>query len=214
MLRLDHDQGTARFEHPHQRVRDLAGHPLLHLRPPGVDVNQPRQLGQTGDLALLVRYVGHVGGAEERHQVMLTRAVDLDVADQDQLVVVGVEHGAQHVLRVLGQPGELFRVGTGHPRRGIDQPVPVRVLPDSKEDFPYSPLDPRQVYRLGQSGSPGTASSEPNGSAGGVPPPSEAAPLDWPLPVPGVRSLPSEAAVRASSLGVSTGGRSEGSRLP
>jgi hypothetical protein len=37
VLGLDHHEHAARLEDVGQRVGDLAGHPLLHLRAPGVD---------------------------------------------------------------------------------------------------------------------------------------------------------------------------------
>ena len=52
VLGLDHDDHPARLELAHQRVGDLGGQPLLHLRAPGVDVDQPGQLGQAGDPAV------------------------------------------------------------------------------------------------------------------------------------------------------------------
>src|SRR5580693_1321383 len=57
VLGLDDHHDAARVQDIHQCVRYLAGHPLLHLRPLGVDVYQPGQLGEPGDLALLVRHV-------------------------------------------------------------------------------------------------------------------------------------------------------------
>src|ERR671914_550554 len=130
VLGLDHDDDAARLEGRHQRVGDLAGHPLLHLRPPGVDVHQPGELGQPGDMPLFVGRVPHMRHAVERHQVMLTDRVDLDVLDQDHLVVIGVEHGVQDVRGPLSHPGELFGVRARHPGRGVDESVAIGVLPD------------------------------------------------------------------------------------
>ena len=86
------------LEDLHQRVGDLGGQPLLHLRALGVDVDQPGQLGQAGDLAALGRDVADVGDAGERHQVVLAHRPELDVVDQDHLVVADVERGGEHVL--------------------------------------------------------------------------------------------------------------------
>ena len=104
------------LEDLHQRVGDLGGQPLLHLRALGVDVDQPGQLGQPGDLAALGRDVADVGDAGERHQVVLAHRPELDVADQDHLVVADVEGRGEHVLgrhaaarrsarRTRGRPG-------------------------------------------------------------------------------------------------------------
>ena len=55
----------------HQRVGDLGGQPLLHLRAAGEHVDQPGQLGQPGDPAVLRRDVADVRDAVEGHQVVL-----------------------------------------------------------------------------------------------------------------------------------------------
>src|SRR5581483_2787838 len=78
MLGLDDHDHAPRLQRVDERVRDLAGHPLLHLRSACVHVHQPGELGQPGDLPLLVRHVADVRDAVERHQVVLARAVDLD----------------------------------------------------------------------------------------------------------------------------------------
>ena len=64
----------------HQRVGDLPGQPLLHLRAAGEPVHQPRQLRQSGDPAVVAGDVPDVRHAVERHQVMLAAGVELDVA--------------------------------------------------------------------------------------------------------------------------------------
>src|SRR6516165_7316640 len=71
MLGLYHYDNAPGLEDVHQRIGDLAGHPFLDLGAAGVDVHQPGQLGQPGDLALLVRYIADVGKPEKRRQVML-----------------------------------------------------------------------------------------------------------------------------------------------
>src|SRR3984885_956126 len=170
---------------------------------------------------------------------MLASRVQLDIADQHHLVVIGVKDGRQHVRRVHAQPGELLGIGPRDPGRRIAQSVPVRVLSDGEQDFPDRALDPRQVELLAQRSSPSglESSGRPNGfpSPSGLPPPSGLAPPsglelpnpdgggggaagsvalgDWPFPSE-PRSLPSGAAVSASSLAVWTGGLSDGSLLP
>ena len=74
VLALDDDDHAARLQDLHQRVGDLRGQPLLHLRAAGVDVDQPGQLRQAGDLAVGGRDVADVGDADERHQVVLAAA--------------------------------------------------------------------------------------------------------------------------------------------
>ena len=165
-----------------------------------------------------------MGDADERDQVMFARPVQLDVADDDHLVVVRVEDGGEHVLRALPQPGELLGVGPRDPRRGVAQAVALRILADREQDLPDRALDARQIEVAadpvrGTGGlrfrrqwvSRGTSSWGSSGPAG-------LKPNDWPLAGSAMLPLPlpapPSAAARASSLGESTGGRSEGSRLP
>ena len=76
-------------------VGDLGGQPLLHLGAPGVDVDQPGQLGQAGHPPVLTGDVAQVRDTVERHQVVLAGAVDLDVAHQDELGVPDLERGGR-----------------------------------------------------------------------------------------------------------------------
>ena len=91
VLGLDHDQHALRLEAALELVGDLGRQPFLHLRALGVRVDQPGQLRQPGDPAVVVRDVGDVGLADERHEVVLAHRGERDVAHHDHLVVVGLE---------------------------------------------------------------------------------------------------------------------------
>jgi len=145
VLALDHDDRAARFEDPHQRVRDLAGEPLLHLRTAGVDVDQPGQLGQAGDLAVDRRDVADVRDAPERHQVVLADRGQLDVLDQHHLVVAEVEGRGEDVLRLLPEAREYLLVRPGDPGRGLQQTLAVRVLAHREEQLADGVLGPLLV---------------------------------------------------------------------
>ena len=64
--RLDHHRHAAGPEGLVQRSGDLPGQPLLELKPPGISVDQPRQLGDSDDSS--VRAVGDMGMAEDRRE--------------------------------------------------------------------------------------------------------------------------------------------------
>src|SRR5579884_2526769 len=83
VLGLDDDEHAPGLEPFDEGVGDLGGQPLLDLGPAGEPLDQPGQLGQPGDAAVVVRDVGDVGLADERHQVVLAHAVEGDVADHD-----------------------------------------------------------------------------------------------------------------------------------
>ena len=68
---------------------DLRRQPFLHLQPPREHVDEPRNLAEADDLA--VGNVGDVALAEERQQVMLAEAVEVDVPHDNHLVILDGE---------------------------------------------------------------------------------------------------------------------------
>src|SRR5262245_35825793 len=145
MLGFHDDNNAPRLEYLHQRVCYLARHPLLDLRSPRVHVDEPGELGQPGDLAALVWYISDMRIAEEWRQVMLAGREHLDIADEDHLVVIGVEDRAEDILRMLCQPGELLCVGSRDPAGSVLDSIPVRVLADGEQDLAYGTLDPLEI---------------------------------------------------------------------
>ena len=78
---------------------DLVGHPFLQLQPAREDIDQARNLAEPDHAA--VRDVGDVALAEERQQVVLAHAVEVDVADDHHLAIIDAEQRAvQHVVDV------------------------------------------------------------------------------------------------------------------
>ena len=147
VLGLDHHQHAARVERVDQRVGDLGGEALLHLRPLGEAVDQPGDLRQPGDPAVVAGDVGHVGAPGERNEMVLAHAGHGDVAHHDHLVVVGLERDREVVRRVLVDPGEDLLVHVRDARRRADEPVAIRVFADGFEDLAHRALDPLGVDR-------------------------------------------------------------------
>src|SRR5204863_2649267 len=79
MLPFEHHADTDRTDFLENGFRDLVGEPLLDLETSREDVDEPWDLAQTHDLA--VRDVGDVALAEERQQVVLAEAVEVNVLD-------------------------------------------------------------------------------------------------------------------------------------
>ena len=63
--------------------------------------------------------------------------------------MVRVENGGEHVPRDLPEPGELLRVSSRDPGRGVAQAIALRVLADRDQDLPDRALDARQVELAG-----------------------------------------------------------------
>ncbi|GIF07753.1 hypothetical protein Asi03nite_52910 [Actinoplanes siamensis] len=80
--------------------------------------------------------------------MVLAHALHLDVADQDQFLVVRLEGGGENLGRIHPQAGEELSIRAGDPGGGPLQAVPVRVLTDRDEDLPDRFLDPPEVDGL------------------------------------------------------------------
>ena len=133
---------SARLELAHQRVRDLAGQPFLHLRPLRVEVDEPCELGQARHPPGGPGDVADVGDTVEGDQVVLARRVHRDVAHQDEFLVPFVEGGVEHLVGICEQSAEHLAVGARDPRRGVAQPLTLGVLADGDQQFPYGRLGP------------------------------------------------------------------------
>ena len=111
-------------------LRDLRGEPLLHLEPPAEHLDQPRDLRQPHDLA--ARHVGDVALAEERQEMVLAQASEVDVLHDHHLVVLlGEERVVQHLVHVLVVAGRqvpnAFATRSGvrsRPSRSGPRPAP------------------------------------------------------------------------------------------
>jgi hypothetical protein len=77
--------------------------------------------------------------------VVLAHRHDLDVADEDELLVVRLEGRGQDLGRVDAQAGEELCVGAGDPGGCLAQPVAVGILADGDEDLADRGLDALQV---------------------------------------------------------------------
>ena len=137
MLALDHHDHPARLQDAVDGIGDLGGQPLLHLGAFRIEIDEPGQLAEPGDLAISARDVADVGNPGERHQMVLAAAPHLDVLDQHQLVVAEVEDGGQHLLRILPQTAEHLRVRPRDPLRSIAQTVPIGIFTDPDQDLAY-----------------------------------------------------------------------------
>src|SRR5258708_33690524 len=101
MATLDNYTDPARRNHGIYRLRYLASHPFLDLKPAGVHVDQARQLAQTHDPAF--GDVADVHSPKERKQMMLTPTVENDVFHDDHIVVTGKgEEGIAYYVGWIG----------------------------------------------------------------------------------------------------------------
>src|SRR6266853_5880404 len=82
---LDDDTNSARVDRSVDCLRNLARHPLLHLKAAGVSIHQPGQLAQAHHPA--VGHIANVHAPEEGKQMVLTQTEEGDVLDHDHVVV-------------------------------------------------------------------------------------------------------------------------------
>jgi hypothetical protein len=126
MLGLHDEDGATGSQPLVDSVGDLGGKTLLELGTTGVTLHKSGQLGQSDDLT--VRYVAHVGLANERHEVVLTESMQGYVSYQDHLAMFFLESYVQVPGWVIGEPGEEECVGFGHALRRASEAFPFRIL--------------------------------------------------------------------------------------
>jgi hypothetical protein len=139
MRGLDDDRDAKRPNFFFDGRRDLRGEPLLHLQAPRKRVDDAWDLAQANHLA--IRNVGDVSFAEERQQVMLAEAVQIDVADDDHFVVRhGEERAVDHIVDVdvVAAREKLQRLL--HPTRCLQQPLAGWVFAKRGEQLPNQVL--------------------------------------------------------------------------
>src|SRR5450631_152326 len=233
MLTLDDHDDSTRRQGVLESVGDLTGQPLLHLRQLRVQIHQPCDFRQAGDLALHVRQIANVSNAVEWQHVVLAGAVDLDVFDHDDLVVVRVENRRQHLFGPLLQPSKLFGHGASDPLRRALKTIARGIFADGQQDLAHGRFDAIEVdrpyldaivvdrrpfrpvgyvarhRRQSWCAAEPSALTSPSGSLSAL-----IAPEPPLLTAPLVACTPSPLASTASSRGVMTGALSDGCRLP
>ena len=110
-------------------------------------LDHPRQLAQAEHAA--VGHVADVGVAHEREEVVLADAVEGDVADEHDLVVLFVEGLREVHPRILPEAAEHLGVHPRHAGGRFEQAFAVGILPDGGEDFTDGPLDAGVVDGVG-----------------------------------------------------------------
>jgi hypothetical protein len=101
---------------------------LLDLEAAGVDFDEASELADADDP--VIRQIGEMAAADDRHHVMLAVRLQADIAQHDHLVVaVGLLEGlAQDLDRVVLVAGEEFFVGPDDPVGGLDEALTIGVV--------------------------------------------------------------------------------------
>jgi hypothetical protein len=132
--RLDDDGDTNGCDLFSNRVGDLIGEPLLHLQAPAEDIDQARDLAEANHLR--ARNIRDMAPAEERQEMVLAEAVEVDVLDDHHFAVINREKRVvQHLVDVgrVSARQELERVLD--PLGSVDQAFPIGVLPEAGEQL-------------------------------------------------------------------------------
>jgi len=146
VLAFDDDDHAARLEVLYEGLSDIRREALLNLRPACVDVDKPSELAQTRDAPIVRGDVPDVGDSVERDKMVLTRRVERDVLDENELFVIEVEGHAEDILWRLMQAGERLRVRTGYPLWGVTEPAAVRVLSDRNQNLADGRFYPHEIH--------------------------------------------------------------------
>src|SRR5215831_59779 len=75
---FDDDRDALGPEHPLQGIGDLRRDSLLNLKPLGIDLDEPRQFGNSHDSA--VREIADMSAPDDRRHVVLAMRHETDVA--------------------------------------------------------------------------------------------------------------------------------------
>src|ERR1700737_1646981 len=99
MARLANHAYAPRFHHLLQGFSDFLRQALLNLEPPGEHVHDTWNFAQPNNLVL--GQISHVHGPEERKQVMLAHAVELNVSHHDHFIdLLGEESAVDNALDI------------------------------------------------------------------------------------------------------------------
>ena len=145
VTRLDHHGDSLGVELFHQEVGQLFGQPFLHLRALGEHVDDAGNLGQPDDLA--VGDVGDVRLPDDRQQMMLAKADEANVLDQDHLVIFLREQLSEMATRVLMQALEDLGIHPGHAVGRFAQALPIGVFADGEQDLPDGTANALEIHR-------------------------------------------------------------------
>ena len=136
MLAFGHHNHTTCARILDQRVGDLLGQTLLHLRPASIHLDQSGELAQPHH-PVLGGNIAHMGHAVERQQVMLAHRIQFDVLDQHQFVGIHVEVLLQHIGRGSLQTGEQLAARAGDTVRRFHQPLALGILANRLQEQTY-----------------------------------------------------------------------------
>ena len=129
MLSFDNDDRTPRLKDPYDRISDLGGETLLHLRAARENIDKACQFRKPGDLTGRIGDIADVGDSVERQQVVFAGAVELNVLDDHEFFVTHIEYRRQDILGILSQTTEHLCVASRHTLRGLAQSIAVGVFP-------------------------------------------------------------------------------------
>src|SRR5687768_6971389 len=135
MRRFHHDRHAQRVDLRANGLRDLAGQPLLNLKPPAEDVDEPRNLAEANDFR--ARNVGDVALAEERQQVVLAQAVEIDVLHDHHLTVIDGEQGVvEHFIDIHAVAAREEREGLFDALWCVEKPLAAWIFSERGQELP------------------------------------------------------------------------------
>lgn len=116
----------------------------MNLWAPRYFVHNPGQFAQPYHFA--IGKVADMRPAGKRKQVMLAHAVELDVPNQHDFIIILSENTLEMDARVGVQAGEYLRIHAGDPRGRFEQTLSVGVFSNGDQDFTHGVLDSLMIY--------------------------------------------------------------------
>src|SRR5215471_4552993 len=125
---FDNDRDTQGLEDPLQGIGNLCRDPLLNLKPLGIDLDEPRQLGNPDHP--VVRDIADMRPPDDRRHMVFAMGFKTDPAQQYHFIISGdlLESSLQQFLRLLAVTGKPFLIGAGDTGRRFDESLAIRIV--------------------------------------------------------------------------------------
>ena len=154
MLRFEHNEHSARGQLGLNQIGNFLRQPFLNLRLAG------QRIDGTGELAQPDHTpgwnIGDVRPPGERQQMMLAKAGKDNVLLQDHFLVIDLERLSQECSRIDMESREDLGKQPADSRRGVAEPIAVRVFADGQQELANRNSHARLVHwRMRQDRQPG-----------------------------------------------------------
>jgi hypothetical protein len=127
----------------HENVSDHACQPFLHLRSPGIALDEPSQLTESDHPPSW--HIPNMDVAREGEQVVFTDRRKRDIAEDNQLSMLLVEGHAEVTPRFFVQASEELCIRCRNALGRAQQAFPLGILANRQQYFAHRSLDTNRI---------------------------------------------------------------------